>query len=241
MKRTVAAILLLAVTMSLLLLASGSAEPRAAEAQPAFNSENQAYWREMLQFYRKDDNVRQVMLVRCTEGSNAIVQFYNKLTDQNNAWTLVFETDAYIGKNGTGKTQEGDAKTPYGDFGVLCAFGILDDPGTKLDYIPVTETTYSCDEDCEYYNQIIDIEETGHACTGEEMFIYSPEYNYGIATDFNINNEWPMGSGIFLHCKGAKVFTGGCVAIDEELMRTVLQYAEPGMRIIIHEEYADQP
>ena len=240
MKKAVVTLLLLAVTMSLLLLVSGSAEPRAAEGQPAFNSENQAYWREMLQLYRKDDNVRQVMLVRCTEGSNAIVQFYQKLTDQNNAWTLVFETDAFIGKNGAGKTQEGDAKTPYGDFGVLCAFGILDDPGTKLGYIPVTETTYACDEDCEYYNQIIDIEQTGHDCAGEEMFIYSPEYNYGIATDYNPNNEYPKGSEIFLHCKGAKVFTGGCIAIDEDLMRTVLQYAEPGMRIIIHEEYADQ-
>ncbi len=241
MKKLFALIMVL-LAMAFLLAAAGcgtlSEEP---EEQPAFNSDNQAYWREMLQKYRKDDQVHQIMLVRCTEGSNAIVQFYNKLTDQNDAWSLVFETDAYIGKNGTGKTQEGDAKTPLGDFGVLFAFGILDDPGTALDYVEVTESTYACDEEGEYYNQIIDTDETGHACTGEEMFVYTPEYNYGIATDFNVENEWPLGSGIFLHCKGAKVFTGGCIAIDEELMRTVLEYAEPGMRIIIHEEFADQP
>ena len=203
------------------------------------NSDNQAFWREALQTYRNDDSVNQVMLVRCTEGSNAIVQFYDKQKDQKNAWSLVFETDAYIGKNGTGKTQEGDAKTPLGDFGVQYAFGILDDPGTSLDYVDVTETTFACDEEGEYYNQIIDTQETGHDCTGEEMYVYTPEYNYGIVTDYNLENEWPVGSGIFLHCKGAKVFTGGCVAIDEEYMRTVLQYAQPGMRIIIHEEYAD--
>ena len=74
------------------------------------NSDNQAFWREALQTYRNDDSVNQVMLVRCTEGSNAIVQFYDKQKDQKNAWSLVFETDAYIGKNGTGKTQEGDAR-----------------------------------------------------------------------------------------------------------------------------------
>lgn len=204
------------------------------------NADNQAYWREMLQKYRVDDQVHQVMLVRCTEGSNAIVQFYQKLTDQNDAWSLVFETDAYIGKNGTGKTGEGDAKTPLGDFGVLNAFGILENPGTALDYIDIVETTYACDEEGEYYNQIIDTEETGHECTGEQMFLYTPEYNYGIATDFNAENEWPNGSAIFLHCKGAKVFTGGCIAINEACMKTVLQYADPGMRIIIHEEYADQ-
>ena len=56
------------------------------EDEYAFNVENQAYWRERLQYYRKDDGVRQIMLVRCTEGSNATVQFYTKLTNQNNAW-----------------------------------------------------------------------------------------------------------------------------------------------------------
>ena len=208
-----------------------------AEESYAFNSENQAYWREVLQNYRKDDSVHQVMLVRCTEGSNATVQFYNKLPAQKNAWTLLFETDAYIGKNGTGKTEEGDAKTPLGDFGVQYAFGILNNPGTSLEYVDIKESTYACDEEGEFYNQIIDTEETGHDCKGEEMFIYTPEYNYGIVTDYNAENEYPKGSGIFLHCKGAKVFTGGCIAIDEEYMKTVLQYADPGMRIIIHEEY----
>lgn len=145
-------------------------EPAETVSAGQVNSDNQAFWREALQTYRNDDSVNQVMLVRCTEGSNAIVQFYDKQKDQKNAWSLVFETDAYIGKNGTGKTQEGDAKTPLGDFGVQYAFGILDDPGTSLDYVDVTETTFAC---------------------------------------------------------------------DEEYMRTVLQYAQPGMRIIIHEEYAD--
>lgn len=64
--------------------AKGGTGPQ--EDEYAFNVENQAYWRERLQYYRKDDGVRQIMLVRCTEGSNATVQFYTKLTNQNNAW-----------------------------------------------------------------------------------------------------------------------------------------------------------
>ena len=116
------------------------------------------------------------------------------------------------------------------------AFGILNDPGTSLDYIQITESVYACDEDCEYYNQIIDTRAVDHDCSGEEMYIYTPEYNYGIATDYNAENEYPKGSEIFLHCKGAKVFTGGCVAIDEACMKTVLEYADAGMRVIIHEE-----
>lgn len=240
MKKSAAVMLLLVVVFSLM-TAGFTGAPETTETPPAFNFENQAYWREVLQKYRGDDNVRQVMLVRCTEGSNAIVQFYQKLTEEKNAWSLVFEMDAFIGKSGPGKTKEGDAVTPFGDFGVLYGFGIRNNPGTALDYIDVIETTYACDEEGPYYNTIIDTAETGHACKGEEMYLYTPEYNYGIATDYNASQEWPNGSAIFLHCKGAKVFTGGCIAIDEDLMRTVLEYAEPGMRVIIHQEYADQP
>lgn len=228
----------LGVSMACGTAAVSAAVPAAEERQ--VNAENQAYWREMLQKYREDDQVNQVMLVRCTEGSSAIVQFYQKQTEQKNAWSLVFETDACIGKNGAGKTQEGDTKTPFGDFGVRHAFGILENPGTELAYVDVEKTTFACDEEGEYYNQIIDTAETGHACGGEEMYLYTPEYNYGIATDYNADNVYPLGSAIFLHCKGVKPFTGGCIAIGEEYMKTVLQHAQPGMRIIIHEEYADQ-
>ncbi len=203
-------------------------------ADPSINVENQAFWRESLQKYRHDDKVHQIMLVRCTEGCTATVQYYEKLTDENDVWSLTFETEAIIGKNGPEKTGEGDAKTPYGDFGVRGAFGIRSNPGTDLPYTEIKETTFACDEEGEYYNQIIDTEETGHDCKGEEMYELSPEYNYGIETDFNAKNEWPKGSAIFIHCKGTKKFTGGCVALDEELMKKVLETADSGMRIIIH-------
>ena len=51
--------------------------------------------------------------------------------------------------------------------------------------------------------------------------------------DYNPDCRWPLGSGIFLHCKGAKDSTGGCVAMDEESMRAVLLCAGPGMRVVI--------
>ena len=238
MNKKVGAIMALSAAVVLMVLATyGPRSDAAGEAQSyTFNPENQMYWVSVLRNYRDRDDVRQLLLVRCTEGSNAVVQYYQKLTDQKNAWTLIFEGSAFIGKNGTGKTREGDAKTPLGDFGVRSAFGILDNPGTKLPYIPVTETTFACDENGPYYNRIIDTAETGHACAGEEMLRCSPEYNYGIETDYNASNEWPKGSAIFLHCKGAKVYTGGCIAIDEDMMKTVLMTAEPGMRVIIHAE-----
>ncbi len=215
-------------------LLSGFSNYSAAELE--VDTDNAQLRREYLQKYRFDDSVNQVLIVTHTEGWDATASYYEKL-DDNDAWTLTFQSGAFIGKGEMNKTKEGDAKTPYGDYAVTNAFGILSNPGTKLDYIDVTPTTFACDEDCEYYNQIIDTEETGHDCTGEEMYIYSPEYNYGMTTSYNEENKYPDGSAVFIHCKGQKPFTGGCVALDEEDIRTILTTAEPGMRVYLDEYY----
>ena len=131
---------------------------------------------------------------------------------------VLFVTDVFVGKNGLGKTGEGDGKTPVGILHPLTAFGVKPNPGTTMPYIDVKPTTYACDEDCEYYNQIIDTKETGHECHGEEMYSYQPQYNYGIATDFNKECVYPNGSAIFIHVKGTKTYTGGCIAFDEDLL-----------------------
>lgn len=237
MKSCISFIVFLAIMIGLLI---GCAVPENAapsgdtSADSSINAENAQYWREVLQNYREDEDVHSIMLVRYTGGCGAKVFFYEKLTAENNAWTLVFEEDnAYVGKFGIGKTSEGDAKTPSTDLGVLCAFGIRSNPGTKLKYIDVKPTTFACDEDGEYYNTIVDIEESGHDCKGEEMYKYSPEYNYGIATDYNAECAQGAGSSIFIHCKGAKSFTGGCVALDENHMAEVLRIADAGTRIVI--------
>lgn len=237
MKKHFFSIILLAVMASLFFGCAGSTASSPAKDAPAdssINAENAQYWREVLQNYRHDTSVRNIMLVRYTGGCSAKVCFYEKLTDENNAWSLVFEEDdAYVGKYGIGKTREGDAKTPEGDLGVLYAFGIRSNPGTELTYVDIKPTTYACDEECEYYNTVIDIAETGHNCTGEEMYKYTPEYNYGIATDFNADCVQNAGSAIFIHCKGAKAFTGGCIALDEVHMEEFLRHADTGMRIVI--------
>ncbi len=131
---------------------------------------------------------------------------------------VLFTTSVYVGKNGLGKTGEGDSKTPVGTLHVLSAFGIKANPGTTMPYIDVTPTVFACDDNCEYYNQIIDTAVVHHQCKGEEMYTYQPQYNYGLATDFNQECIYPNGSNIFVHVKGQKPYTGGCIAFDEDKM-----------------------
>lgn len=148
---------------------------------------------------------------------------------------VLFVTDVFIGKNGLGKTGEGDGKTPIGTFHPLSAFGIKPNPGTTMPYIDVKPTTYACDEDCEYYNKIIDTSDVPHECNGEQMYSYQPQYNYGIATDFNKECIYPKGSAIFIHVKGPKPYTGGCISFDEDRMIEILQNCDMSLVITIKE------
>ena len=122
---------------------------------------------------------------------------------------VIFTTDVYVGKNGLGKTGEGDGKTPVGTLRPLSAFGIKPN--------------------------IIDTETVEHNCGGEEMYSYQPQYNYGIATDFNKECIYPKGSAIFIHVKGSKPYTGGCISFDEERMVEILRYCDMSLVITVKE------
>ena len=148
---------------------------------------------------------------------------------------VLFTTDVLIGKNGIGKTGEGDAKTPTGTLRPLHAFGIKPNPGTTMPYVNITSSHFACDEDCEYYNQIIDTAAVHHPCKGEDMYSYQPHYNYGIATDFNKECVYPNGSAIFVHVKGPKPYTGGCIAFDEDKMIEILKNCDLSLVITVKE------
>ncbi|MDY4749109.1 MAG: hypothetical protein SO230_00465, partial [Sodaliphilus sp.] len=166
-------------------------------------------WTEILDTYATDTTTHQIVLVKCTQGSNAEVEFYIKQAD--NSWLLERADTAHIGEKGLGKQREGDKKTPEGNFGIREAFGIKANPGTVIPYIDVTPTIYACG-DRYYYNQIIDTKKKPHRCRGEHMIKYVPSYNYGLSTTYNPNNIRGLGSAIFFHCTSESPSTAGCVA-----------------------------
>jgi len=172
--------------------------------------------------------IGQLLEIYDVQGSEAKA----KLTIDGN---VIFTTNVYIGKNGLGKTGEGDSKTPIGTMHVLSAFGVKPNPGTTMPYIDVTPTVFACDDNCEYYNQIIDTAVVHHQCKGEEMYSYQPQYNYGLATDFNKECIYPNGSNIFIHVKGEKPYTGGCVSFDEERMIEILRKCDMSLVITVRE------
>ena len=151
-------------------------------------------------------------------------------------WTELASCDAYVGRKGIGKTREGDKKTPTGTFNLTTPFGIKADPGAKLSYTQVTQYHYWCGSSKSgYYNQLVDSRETGRSYTSsdEHLIDYKGVYNYCMFIDYNAEGKAGKGSCIFLHCTGSNKYTAGCVAISEANMKKIIQWARPGVKIVI--------
>lgn len=175
----------------------------------------------------------QIVLVEYKSGSSAEVSIHEKT---NGVWKELGSCSAYVGKNGIGKTKEGDKKTPAGTYNLTIPFGIKADPGSKLPYTQVTKYHYWCGKSSsQYYNQLVDTRVTGTKVTSSDEYLinYKGVYNYCMFIDYNAQGVAGKGSCIFLHCKGKNKYTAGCVAVDESFMKKIIQWADTGCKIVI--------
>ena len=102
-------------------------------------------------------DAEQLFVVAGYERSTAWISMHEK--DANGNWKMILSTPGFIGKEGLGKTKEGDGMTPVGTFSFNKAFGIADDPGCAIEYTKVDDDTYwSGDKDIQY-NQMVSIKD----------------------------------------------------------------------------------
>lgn len=151
----------------------------------------------------------------------------------------VFSCPAVIGKNGAGKQAEGDGKTPLGTWEIGEAYGIKDDPESRIPYTKITDEMYWCatgSNSDKYNTLIIDSgkDEETHK-EDEHLIDYEVYYNYLLDLGYNKAGAPYAGNALFLHCwKDENRPTGGCVAISEENMIKVLQTVTPGTSVTIY-------
>ncbi len=180
--------------------------------------------------------VNQVMVVAVSDEGAKLCLYEHG----HGRWNLVLETNAIVGKNGLGKTKEGDGKTPVGVFLFVEAFGILDNPGTKLEYTKVGKNHYWVDDsESRYYNQFISIDEVQPDWVSAEHIVeYGESYHYVLATSYNSERIPGVGSAVFLHCISKDMeTTAGCVAIPEVYMKEiVMRLKERSVLIIDYKE-----
>ena len=166
---------------------------------------------------------------------------YISMHEKNAAgeWEQIISTPGYIGKLGMGKTREGDAKTPQGVFHFTKAFGIADDPGCKgFEYLKVTDDLYWSGDvrDGYHYNEMVNIKDLPDLDTenSEHIVDYNVHYQYCLNIGYNEEGVAGLGSAIFLHCLAPeKPYTGGCVAIPQEKLETVLRNVDKDCVVVI--------
>lgn len=174
------------------------------------------------------------IIVVAAEGQEAMLCFYQK--ESAGDWQLVLETEALIGENGLGKRKEGDKKTPTGIYQFTKAFGILENPDTKMEYTQVNGNNYWVDDArSKYYNKFISMNEVVQDWTSAEHICeYGEAYHYVLATSYNISGIPGAGSAVFLHCTDENMeSTAGCVAVPEIYMKQIIQSVMPQCVLII--------
>ena len=185
----------------------------------------------------EQQEAQQLFVVAVYENTTAWISLHEK--DENDEWKMIMSTPGFIGKNGLGKTKEGDAMSPVGIFSFNRAFGIAPDPGCAIPYVQVDENTYWSGDVREgmRYNELVSLTDYPdlNLEDSEHIVDYTYQYQYCLNISYNVDGTPGLGSAIFLHCMGdRKPYTGGCVAIPMEQMYFVMQHVSPDCVVVIN-------
>ncbi len=178
----------------------------------------------------------QVLIVAAHEKTTAWVSMHER--DEDGVWRMILSTPGYIGRNGLGKTREGDGKTPVGTFSFNRAFGIAADPGCAIPYVQVDEDSYWSGDVRRgmRYNELVSLSELPglNKAVSEHLVDCVYEYQYCLNISYNAEGRPGVGSAIFLHCLGSrKPYTGGCVAIPMDQMLFVMRNVRSDCAVVI--------
>ena len=105
-------------------------------------------------------------------------------------------------------------------------------PDSKMQYTKINKHHYWCAD--KRYNQIVDLREKPHSCSGEHLIDHTKQYAYAMNIGYNNSGEKGKGFAIFLHCFGYYKYTLGCVAVSKTNMIKILQTCGDGTMICIY-------
>ena len=204
---------------------SSSNDAVVQEPNPAANANSIGESPEWITKLPEAKTAKQLFVVAAYEGSTAWISMH-KIVDGR--WQMIMSTPGFIGKNGLGKTKEGDGMTPVGTFKFNKAFGNSENPGTAFEYTRADGDTYWSGDmrEGKHYNELVSLKDVPDL---------DKENQYCLNISYNAEGTPGRGSAIFLHVFGdRKPFTGGCVAIPLDMMRFVMQNVSKDCVVIIN-------
>ena len=187
----------------------------------------------------QDENVTQLFVVAGLgmDKTTATISMHQR--DEAGNWRQILSTPGFVGLKGLcldADHKEGCSQTPIGIYHFNKAFGIAKDPGCAIPYVQVDENTYWSGDPDRQYNQMVDIRDVPDLLMDDSEHIVDYEYQYQYCLNISFNEEGTPGRGsaIFLHCFGPlKPYTGGCVALPENLMKMVMQTVKEDCVVVI--------
>ena len=183
----------------------------------------------------------QLIVVAGVGETTCYVSMHEKDADGN--WKMILQAPGYVGLEGMGKADSYHATTPIGTFTIDKAFGIADDPGCQMEYTKVTEDDYWSGDMREgmHFNEFININDVPDLDkdSSEHLIDYTYEYTYCLNMGYNSECVPGEGSCFFFHCMSlVKPYKGGCVAVNEAVMRLIMQKVRDGCKITINKAEA---
>ncbi|EHK2441076.1 cell wall-binding protein [Clostridium perfringens] len=175
----------------------------------------------------KLENSNQIIVVTTNNMSTSYcnIEIYEK--NDSGEWNNVDSTTGRVGANGLSYIEnrvQSTNTTPAGVMSITGAFGVKNNPGTKLDYIKVKNNMYwDLNSENSTYNRLINYNPGGDY---EHLISYPKQYEYSLITDYNHNQVPNKGGAIFVHCLGRGA-TGGCVSMPREKMIEILKWIDP--------------
>ncbi len=177
------------------------------------------------------------------ENSEQLLVVYNYQPESYSAFLVVLEkkdknwvvkynpVEVGIGKNGFApplNKLEGDGKSPTGIFRLGKLFTYEKKLNTLLEYQQTTkEDKWIDDPNSEDYNTYV--RGSTNAKSYENLLLNSDAYKYCMVIEYNTSPVIKgKGSAIFFHLGVKKpYFTAGCVAINEENMKLIVNWLDP--------------
>lgn len=145
------------------------------------------------------------------------------------AWARTFRN---LARSGEPIKIEGDKRTPAGVYPIGASFGTA--PSSRPGHIQVTEDTVCVDDpDSPAYNTITLRSAVGPKVHVENMSKALPMYRRGLLLDYPTDVAAKAGSCIFIHVwRSPTKGTGGCVAMPEDRLLAVQDFAEGGGAVL---------
>ena len=170
---------------------------------------------------------RQLLLVKQIQGAEGELVCCEKGAD--GLWADVLTAPVYIGKNGVSAHHvEGDMASPRGLYALGTAFSTEKEVPFSYPCRTIGPRSWWVDDVASpLYNTWVEADGKDGFASGEKMDAMPVHYHYGLVVEYNTDPITPgRGSAIFVHCRGDKPYTHGCVAMEESVMLRILHWLD---------------